>query len=327
MMPALLLAAVSENAALGAVAASALGSAAVMWWRLQKSIRLIREQAAARQSEMESTHLAREQHLIQLIEEAETRHAALAATQEEARRQAADAATRARKELAKVQADLETERAISARVPVLEARIAALQAAAESQHGALTSEQGRAAALEQALGQATRRADSLEARLGEEEAARAEIEAGLTRHLQAAAEERSRLGTAEQDLAALRARHDDYRQQAETRIANLQRQLTAAEARAALVQKEFMSAVGVTSAPSAVTSASAPENRRAQELEQKVAQIEAESRKRAREDSYKIAELEFRLAEAREEAARLQPPAVAESENPGTDAGQEPGAS
>lgn len=327
MMPSLLLAAVSENAALGAVAASALGSAAVMWWRLQKSIRLIREQAAARQIELESSHLAREQHLIQLIEDAETRHAALAAAQEETRRQAADAATRAREELGKIQADLETERAISARVPVLEARIAALQAAAESQHSALASEQGRAAALEQALGQATRRADSLEARLSEEETARAEIEAGLTRHLQAADEERSRLGTAEQELAALRASHDDYRQQAETRIANLQRQLTAAEARAALVQKEFMSAVGVTSAPSAATSASAPENRRAQELEQKIAQIEAESRKRAREDGYKIAELEFRLAEAREEAARLKPPTPVESEDPGTDAGPEPVAS
>ena len=73
-----------------------------------------------------------------------------------------------------------------------------------------------------------------------------------------------------------------YRQQAETRLTNLQRQLAASEAKAALVQEEFMNAVGVLpdkpSAPS--RSASVGDDKRLSELEAKILQIEAEARKK-----------------------------------------------
>lgn len=107
-------------------------------------------------------------------------------------------------------------------------------------------------------------------------------------------------GGAEAELAKAR----EAQQQAEAKVANLQRALKAAETRTEMVQKEFMNAVGVASAPLSSTAASIPpgNDRKLRELEEKLAQMEAESRKRAREDGYKIAELEYRLSEAAEAA-------------------------
>ena len=88
---------------------------------------------------------------------------------------------------------------------------------------------------------------------------------------------------------------------AEAKFAQLQKNLSASEARLAMVQKEFMSAVGT--APAAAAPALASGDKRARELEEKIAALEAESRKKTREDGYKIAELEYRLSEALEKAA------------------------
>ena len=96
--------------------------------------------------------------------------------------------------------------------------------------------------------------------------------------------------------------------QYEAKIAQLQKNMTAAEARVTMVQKEFMNAVGVPSAPvsgrpGVVLPTPGGNDKRVRELEDKVAQLEAESRKKAREDGYKIAELEYRLSEALEKTA------------------------
>jgi hypothetical protein len=101
-------------------------------------------------------------------------------------------------------------------------------------------------------------------------------------------------GGPEAELAKAREAH----QQAEVKIGNLQRALKAAEARIEIVQKEFMNAVGVSSAPVAGAPSAPSSDKKVRDLEEKLAHLEAESRKRAREDGYKIAELEYRLSEA-----------------------------
>jgi len=97
--------------------------------------------------------------------------------------------------------------------------------------------------------------------------------------------------------------------QAEAKTAQLQKSLSASEARLAMVQKEFMSAVGT--APAAAVPASSNPDKRVRDLEEKIAQMEAESRKKTREDGYKIAELEYRLSEALEKAGSSAPDAPA----------------
>jgi len=125
-------------------------------------------------------------------------------------------------------------------------------------------------------------------------------------------------GGAEAELAKAR----EANQQAEAKIANLQRALKAAEARTEMVQKEFMNAVGVASAPISGASASATSSdKKVRDLEEKLAHLEAESRKRAREDGYKIAELEYRLSDALEAACKQT---VAIKEEPKAEVPQPP---
>ena len=112
-------------------------------------------------------------------------------------------------------------------------------------------------------------------------------------------------GGPEAELAKAREAH----QQAEVKIGNLQRALKAAEARIEIVQKEFMNAVGVSSAPVAGAPSAPSSDKKVRDLEEKLAHLEAESRKRAREDGYKIAELEYRLSEALEKAGTPVPAA------------------
>ena len=80
-----------------------------------------------------------------------------------------------------------------------------------------------------------------------------------------------------------------------------------------MVQKEFMNAVGVASAPiSGASAAATSSDKKVRDLEEKLAHLEAESRKRAREDGYKIAELEYRLSDALEAAGKQQTVAIKE---------------
>ncbi len=175
---------------------------------------------------------------------------------------------------------------------------------------ALSAERGRVSALEQTVEIANRRAEDFATRLEEAQrlmnetsSAMASKEADWRAHL-------AKLENADEEMRKMTETHTSFRQQAETRIANLQRQLAAAEAKAALVQKEFMSAVGVLPEPKSSNPPSGPldgDARRIAELEARVQQVEAEARKKAREDGYKIAELEYRLTEAQEALAQQAP--------------------
>lgn len=187
----------------------------------------------------------------------------------------------------------------------------------EPTQAALGAEQGRVKALEKTIEVATKRAEDLERRLeaamrdlGElrqmADLRQRELEAELLGLRQTMQANETLVNTAETQISQATEALNAYKQQAEGRITHLQRQLAAAEAKAAMLQKEFMSAVGVLpEKPGAVMAAGGgPEDRRVAELEARLNQVEAEARKKAREDGYKIAELEFRLSEAREALVR-----------------------
>lgn len=217
---------------------------------------------------------------------------------EVAERRANDAA----QQIARLEADLAATREIAAQLPPTQSRIKDLETA-------LAAEQGRMRAQEQAIEATNARATDFEKRMIEAqelllkqkaEMQETAVELKKIRDEQAAY---AAAGGAEAELARAR----EATQQAEAKIVNLQRALKAAEARVEMVQKEFMSAVGVATAPAPVAAA-ASNDKKLRELEDKLALMEAESRKRTREDGYKIAELEYRLSEALEAARTTQSP-------------------
>ncbi len=227
--------------------------------------------------------------------------------------------TDAAKEISRLEAELTTVKELAAQLVPTQARIKDLEIA-------LAAEQGRVQAQEQAIAATNARAVDFEKRMMEAhdiaakaKTARQEIETELKviRDEQAA---RAAEGGPEAELVKA---HEANRQ-LEVKIANLQRALKSTEARVEMVQKEFMNAVGMPSAPTPGAAASSTgSDKRVRDLEEKLAQTEAESRKRAREDGYKIAELEYRLSEALESAAPV-PQAPQPAAEPVVEARPEP---
>jgi DNA repair exonuclease SbcCD ATPase subunit len=211
------------------------------------------------------------------------------------------------------------------RIGSLSADLAAtreLAAQLEPTKSALAAERGRISALEQTIEVSNKRAEDFERRLDQshreltEQRQTAdqrvgELQAEVAKLNQTIKANEALVATADSQVSEATETLNSYKQQAEARIANLQRQLTAAEAKSAMVQKEFMSAVGVLPDKPSPPKSSAPaagEDKRLAELEAKITQIEADARKKAREDGYKIAELEFRLSEAQEALAQKDAP-------------------
>ncbi len=211
------------------------------------------------------------------------------------------------------------------RIASLSADLAAtreLAAQLEPTKSALAAERGRISALEQTIEVSNKRAEDFERRLDQshreltEQRQTAdqrvgELQAEIAKLNQTIKANEALVATADSQVSEATETLNSYKQQAEARIANLQRQLTAAEAKSAMVQKEFMSAVGVLPdkpVPSKSSAPAATDDKRLAELEAKITQIEADARKKAREDGYKIAELEFRLSEAQEALAKKESP-------------------
>ncbi|HBJ83920.1 MAG TPA: hypothetical protein DDZ88_08635 [Verrucomicrobiales bacterium] len=211
--------------------------------------------------------------------------------------------TDATQQITRLEADLAAVREIAAQLVPTQSRIKDLEIA-------LAAEQGRVKAQDQAIEATNARATDFEKRLAEAQDLvikhKAEMLEAATELKKVRDEQAAYLsaGGPEAELAKAREAH----QQSEAKIANLQRALKAAEARIEMVQKEFMNAVGVASAPMPGTAPSS--DKKVRDLEEKLTQLEAESRKRAREDGYKIAELEYRLSEALESSAKVEAPAV-----------------
>jgi len=218
----------------------------------------------------------------------------------------------ASRQISQLEAELASTRELAAQLVPTQSRIKDLETA-------LAAEQGRVKAQEQAIEATNARAADFEKRMidakdlllkHKAEMQETAVELKKVRDEQAAY---AAAGGPEAELAKAK----EATQQAEVKIANLQRALKAAEARTEMVQKEFMNAVGVATVPTPGASAAA-NDKKLREQEEKLAHLEAESRKRAREDGYKIAELEYRLSEALEaaKAAQAKPEPVAVAEAP-----------
>ncbi|WP_395736627.1 hypothetical protein [Prosthecobacter sp.] len=213
----------------------------------------------------------------------------------------------ASQQITRLEAELASTREIAAQLVPTQSRIKDLETA-------LAAEQGRVKAQEQAIEATNARAADFEKRMLEAkdmvlkqkmEMQDTAFELKKIRDEQAAY---AAAGGPEAELAKAR----EATHQAETKVANLQRALKAAEARTEMVQKEFMNAVGLATAPSPGAPA-ATSDKKLRDMEEKLTHVEADSRKRAREDGYKIAELEYRLSEALE-AAKTAKAALAKPE-------------
>lgn len=201
--------------------------------------------------------------------------------------------------IARLESDLGATREVAAQLPPTQARIKDLEVA-------LATERGRFTALDKAVEAHRVRAADLETRLTEAQA----IGLKMQQETEARDIELLRLRAQAEALAAeggmeheVKKAHEATRV-AEAKAAQLQKSLSTAEARLAMVEKEFRAAIGI--APVAPPTPSSAE-KRVRELEEKIAQMEAESRKKTREDGYKIAELEYRLSEALEKNAPQSP--------------------
>lgn len=263
--------------------------------------------AAARQQLDEAAAVAKQKY-----DEAAAAHHHLAAQHQELIAAARHREREDAQRISELSAELAASRQIAAQLEPTQMRVKDLETA-------LTSERGRVGALETALEVCTKRGTDFETRLEQthrsltevrqsSELRERDLQSSLAKLEQTMRENETLVSTAETQINQANETLASYKQQAETRITNLQRQLAAAEAKSALVQKEFMSAVGVLpdkpSASARTTPAAGAEDKRIAELEARITQIEADSRKKAREDGYKIAELEFRLSEAQEALAK-----------------------
>lgn len=299
----------------GAAAAAILLPLLITWLVMRSKIKRVERESAATleklRAETEATLAAEQTKAGALAAEAKKAGIEAAASfadlqqrfnthREVADRRANDAS----QQIARLEAELASTRELAAQLVPTQSRIKDLETA-------LAAEQGRVKAQEQAIEATNARAADFEKRMIEAkdlllkhkgEMQETAVELKKIRDEQAAY---AAAGGPEAELAKSR----EATQQAEAKIANLQRALKAAEARVEMVQKEFMNAVGVATAPTPGAPAAASD-KKLRELEEKLGHMEAEARKRAREDGYKIAELEYRLSEAQEAVKAAQVPAA-----------------
>ncbi len=204
---------------------------------------------------------------------------------------------------------------------LLKEQIPALKDRIADQHVALLAEQGKNAALEQALEARGALATSLTSELAELRKAREEesrLWAAREADLKAAVREREAALSNEAqevlkaELERVRGVLGQEQADGEARLAEQKKKLAAAEQRIQMLQKEILSLVNSGSASDAAATVVAAEEcealrrkvkeaeQRVQELELKLAQSDSETRKKLREAEYRVCELEFKLAEVEE---------------------------
>lgn len=286
-----------------------------VWFFLDKKIKALAQQSAEQAAAAEATLKSQKEAAAaqaaaaqKKLDEAATAHQLLDERYNTLRDVSQRREQEAEQRIISLSADLAVTRELAAQL--------------EPTQSALAAERGRISALEQTIEVSNKRAEDFERRLDQShrelaeqrqaaEQRASELQADVARLNQAIKANEVLVTTADSQVSEATETLNSYKQQAEARIANLQRQLTAAEAKSAMVQKEFMSAVGVLPDKPAPEKSSAPtasDDKRLAELEAKITQLEADARKKAREDGYKIAELEFRLSEAQDALTQKDAP-------------------
>lgn len=264
----------------------------------------------------------------QRLADAATRQASLekslAETQDRLTREVGQAMTK----ISELDLDLKTAqqqtRELETALTASKSRVTDLEASLESEKGriaamqeALEAKQDLAKQLAQELSSArTSFADERKTATEREAALRAQ----LANHEKLAASGQSMTDVVNAELEKTRAAQAELEKESASRLAELQKKLSAADQKSAMLQKEIMALVNSTGntaeAAAAVTAAEELDQakERALQAEKKIAELEAQlsqgdagTRKRLREAEYKICELEFKLAQVDEGQT---PPAV-----------------
>lgn len=224
--------------------------------------------------------------------------------------EAQTAAITAQKKQSEVETQLE---AANGKVTTLEAALEAEKSRSNAMQDALDAKQDLAKQLSQELS-STRAtfADERAAAVAREE----ELRSQLATHEKTASSGQSMIDVVNTELEKTRTAQADLEKEYGTKLSDLQRKLSAADQKSAMLQKEIMALVGsgeggaagaaelVTHAEelaSALERAKAAE-KKAAELESQLAQGDIGTRKRLREAEYKICELEFKLAQTEEKS-------------------------
>ncbi len=201
-----------------------------------------------------------------------------------------------------------------------ETKIGALEAALEAEKGrigamqeAMEAKQDLAKQLAQELS-STRNAFADERKLAQER--ESNLRAELATHERLAASGQSMVDVVNQELEKTRAAQAELEKESASKLAELQRKLSAADQKSAMLQKEVMALVGSggSASDAAETVTLSEELSKAQEraksAEKKIIELEAQmsqgdagTRKRLREAEYKICELEYKLAQVDEKQA------------------------
>jgi chromosome segregation ATPase len=246
----------------------------------------------------------------QRLAELSTQHQTLADTSK------ADA-EEAEKKLAQLQSDsvaaLQKQREAEALLTASNTQTSSLEAALESEKGrvnamqeALEAKQDLAKQLAQELS-STRNAfaDERAAASGRED----ELRAQLANYEKTAASGQSMIEVVNTELEKTRTAQADLEKDYGTKLSDLQRKLSAADQKSALLQKEIMALVGSGGAADSAEAVTQAEElskaldrakaaeKKAADLESQLAQGDAGTRKRLREAEYKICELEYKLAQ------------------------------
>lgn len=267
------------------------------------------QRAGEEKEKLEAQIAAASQQNAELTE----RHNALVA---KSRAEADEASARLSQLQAETAASQQKQREAEALLEASNTKVTSLEAALDAEKGrlgamqeALEAKQDLAKQLAQELS-STRNAfaDERAAAAGREDALRAQ----LANYEKTAASGQSVIEVVNAELEKTRAAQAELEKEYGNKLADLQRKLSAADQKSALLQKEIMALVGSGSASDAAEAVTQAEElakamerarnaeKKAAELESQLAQGDAGTRKRLREAEYKICELEYKLAQVDE---------------------------
>lgn len=283
--------------------------------RLQSELKRQEEftQAGEKCERLDKLIRQQEQQLADLA----SQHSALQARADRDASQAAEQITMHQSDAA---AALQKMREAEALHSAAETKIGALEAALEAEKGrigamqeAMEAKQDLAKQLAQELS-STRNAFADERKLAQER--ESNLRAELATHERLAASGQSMVDVVNQELEKTRAAQAELEKESASKLAELQRKLSAADQKSAMLQKEVMALVGSggSASDAAETVTLSEELSKAQEraksAEKKIIELEAQmsqgdagTRKRLREAEYKICELEYKLAQVDEKQA------------------------
>ena len=235
---------------------------------------------------------------------------------EEAKIQAESASNTVAQLTAEVATAQQKQKEVELELATANTKIAAVEAALEAEKGRIAAMQEALEAKQDLAKQLAQELSSTRNAFADERAAAAgredELRGQLANYEKTAASGQSMIDVVNSELEKTRLAQADLEKEYGTKFADLQRKLSAADQKSAMLQKEIMALVGSGGASDAAEVVIQAEEmakalerakiaeKKASELEAQLAQGDVGTRKRLREAEYKICELEYKLAQTDE---------------------------